>query len=146
MQLLHRNADISQAGAQTQSSFSVAAPLIGAALVTGVSGGFLFAAILTLSTLFHFSGVWWYRMAQAHGHLQLYGWAGLFVLGVAFHFLPRLRGAPLQKPEYLKTLVPIFIGSLFLRAVMIFAGNASSRRPEDYFQLTQPTARSRERK
>ncbi len=117
MQLLHRNTYIAQAGAQTQSGFTVVAPLLGGALATGVFGGFLFASILTLSVLFHFSGVWWYRMAQAHGHLQLYGWAGLFVLGVAYHFLPRLRGAPLQKPKYLQTLVPIFLSSLTLRAI-----------------------------
>ncbi len=46
-------------------------------------------------------------MAQAHGHLQLYGWAGLFILGVAFHFLPRLRGAPLAIPW----LVPWILGA-----------------------------------
>ena len=35
---------------------------------------------------------------QVHGHWQLFGWVGLFVVGVAYHVLPRLLGAPL--PSY----------------------------------------------
>ena len=32
---------------------------------------------------------------QVHGHWQLFGWVGLFVVGVAYHILPRLTGVPL---------------------------------------------------
>ena len=35
---------------------------------------------------------------QVHGHWQLFGWVGLFVVGVAYHILPRLTGVPL--PSY----------------------------------------------
>jgi hypothetical protein len=35
---------------------------------------------------------------QVHGHWQLFGWVGLFVVGVAYHVLPRLVGLPL--PSY----------------------------------------------
>jgi uncharacterized protein involved in response to NO len=35
---------------------------------------------------------------QVHGHWQLFGWVGLFVVGVAYHVLPRLVGRPL--PSY----------------------------------------------
>ncbi|MCI0655658.1 MAG: DUF542 domain-containing protein, partial [Acidobacteria bacterium] len=35
---------------------------------------------------------------QVHGHYQLFGWVGLFVVGVAYHILPRLTGIPL--PSY----------------------------------------------
>ena len=37
-------------------------------------------------------------LIQVHGHYQLFGWAGLFVVGVAYHILPRLSGRPL--PSY----------------------------------------------
>src|SRR3989442_15843989 len=78
-----------------QEPFTRVAPLLGAALLLGTGGGFVLATVLTLTLALHLSvGPWWAAMAQAHGHLQLYGWAGLFVLGEAFHFLPRLRGAP----------------------------------------------------
>jgi hypothetical protein len=35
---------------------------------------------------------------QVHGHWQLFGWVGLFVVGIAYHVLPRLVGVPL--PSY----------------------------------------------
>jgi len=94
-----------------QQPFSRVAPLLRAALLLGTGGGFALATVLTLTAAFAISiGPWWSATAQAHGHLQLYGWAGLFVLGVAFHFLPRLRGAPLAAPR----LVPWILGTLVL--------------------------------
>ena len=33
------------------------------------------------------SGVW----IQAHGHAQIFGWIGSFILGIGFHSIPRLR-------------------------------------------------------
>ncbi|HEV8200706.1 MAG TPA: DUF542 domain-containing protein [Candidatus Polarisedimenticolia bacterium] len=36
---------------------------------------------------------------QVHGHWQLFGWVGLFVVGVAYHILPRLTGVPLPSPR-----------------------------------------------
>ena len=96
---------------QHQQPFSRVAPLLRAALLLGTGGGFALATVLTLTAAFAISiGPWWSATAQAHGHLQLYGWAGLFVLGVAFHFLPRLRGAPLAAPR----LVPWILGTLVL--------------------------------
>ena len=32
---------------------------------------------------------------QVHGHYQLFGWVALFVVGIAYHILPRLTGIPL---------------------------------------------------
>ncbi len=90
-----------------QRPFALVAPSLGAALLLGTAGGFVFATLLTLTLALNLSiGPWWSALAQAHGHLQLYGWAGLFVVGVAFHFLPRLRGTPLALPR----LVPWMIG------------------------------------
>jgi hypothetical protein len=34
-------------------------------------------------------------LIQVHGHWQLFGWVGLFVVGIAYHILPRLTGTPL---------------------------------------------------
>ncbi|HEV8191205.1 MAG TPA: NnrS family protein [Ktedonobacterales bacterium] len=101
-----------------QRPFALVAPLLRAALVLGASGGFLLAAILTLTRALQIpSGLWWVALAQAHGHLQLYGWAGFFVLGVAFHFLPRLRGAPLAMPLLVPWILGEMLGSLVLRTV-----------------------------
>lgn len=103
------------ASRQDQAAFGLVAPWLLAALTLGVVGGFAMAA--TLTTTYAFSqglGVWWLALAQAHGHLQLYGWAGLFALGVALHFVPRLRGEGLALQRY----VPWFMGALLLGLVL----------------------------
>src|SRR5215469_10074044 len=100
-----------------QRPFALVAPFLGAALVAGTVGGFLFATVLTLSLALKVSlGPWWAAIAQAHGHLQLYGWAGLFVLGVALHFLPRLRGTPLALPRLVPWILGLQVTGLVFRA------------------------------
>lgn len=104
------------AGTTRQEPFARVTPLLRSALVIGPCGGFLFATILTITAAFHQNtGAWWIALAQAHGHLQLYGWAGLFVLGVALHFLPRLRGAPLATPQFIPWIVGLQVTSIILR-------------------------------
>jgi uncharacterized protein involved in response to NO len=98
--------------------FSRVTPMLKRALLMGAGGGFVLATVLTLARAFSVPlGAWWEATAQAHGHLQLYGWAGLFVLGVAFHFLPRLRGAPLTGARFIPWLLGVVSASLILRAV-----------------------------
>ena len=31
---------------------------------------------------------------QAHGHAQVFGWIGSFILGIGFHSIPKRRGVP----------------------------------------------------
>ncbi|MFL5666030.1 MAG: hypothetical protein ACJ8BW_32485 [Ktedonobacteraceae bacterium] len=101
-----------------QEPFSLVAPILQAALFMGAGGGFLLATILTVTRALSMPlGTWWTAVAQAHGHLQLYGWAGLFVLGVALHFLPRLRGTPLAGARLVPWLLGIISVSLVLRAI-----------------------------
>ena len=104
--------------ARHQEPFSRVAPLLEAALLLGAGGGFALATILTLTSALAVPlGPWWTALAQAHGHLQLYGWAGLFVLGVTFHFLPRLRGTPLVAPWLVPWILGVQVGGLLLRAL-----------------------------
>jgi len=63
-------------------------------------------------------GPWWLATIQAHGHLQLFGWGGLMVLGVGFFFLPRLRGAPLTAPNLLPWILGLLGSGLAMRAVV----------------------------
>jgi uncharacterized protein involved in response to NO len=101
-----------------QEPFSRVAPLLSAALLLGTGGGFVLATVLTLTQALHVPlGSWWEALVQAHGHLQLYGWAGLFVLGVALHFFPRLRGAPLAMPKLVPRLLGALVTGLLLRAL-----------------------------
>jgi len=101
-----------------QEPFWRVAPMVKTALLMGACGGFVLATVLTVSRAFSVPlGAWWEAVVQAHGHLQLYGWAGLFVLGVALHFFPRLRGAPLVGARFIPWLTGMVIASMALRAV-----------------------------
>src|SRR5579864_7913077 len=74
---------------QHQEPFAVVAPTVVAALWMGAAGGFVLASALSVTLAMRVPlGLWWLALAQAHGHIQLYGWAGLFVLGIALHFVP----------------------------------------------------------
>lgn len=60
--------------------------------------------------------VWQAAAAQAHGHLQLFGWGGLMVLGVGLHFLPRLVSVPLTQPRLVRPALWLLVAGLVLRA------------------------------
>jgi len=101
-----------------QQPFTLVAPMLRAALLLGAAGGFALASALSVSLALRLPlGPWWAALAQAHGRLQVFGWAGVFVLGVAFHFLPRLRGAPLRWPQVVPWLLGAQVAGLLLRAL-----------------------------
>jgi uncharacterized protein involved in response to NO len=101
-----------------QQPFTLVTPMLRAALLVGAAGGFVLASALSVSLALRLPlGPWWLALAQAHGRLQVFGWVGLFVLGVAFHFLPRLRGAPLRWPRAVPWLLGAQVAGLLLRAL-----------------------------
>lgn len=103
---------------QAHVPFERTSPYLRAALLLASGGGFALATLLTLAPLFNVPlGNWWPATVQTHGHLQLYGWAGLFVAGVALYFLPRLRGIPLVRPALLPWILGAEVTSLILRFV-----------------------------
>ena len=65
-------------------------PFIAASLLIGIFGGFALALVLSIDAAEGFSlGTRWFAVAQAHGHLQLIGFAGLFIAGMALRLAPR---------------------------------------------------------
>src|SRR4051794_23047146 len=79
----------------TNAERAVWSPFVRAALGLAISAGFGLGGLLFATSALHLpGGTWWAAAAQAHGHLQLFGWVGLPVCGIGWHFLPRLRGAP----------------------------------------------------
>jgi len=104
---------------RSQASFAQVAPVFQAALLLGAGGGFLLASVLTVTSMSGVPlGTWWLALAQAHGNLQMFGWAGLFVVGVSLHFLPRLRGAPLVATWPIRWIIWGQAVALCLRAVV----------------------------
>ncbi len=93
-------------------------PFIFAALAIALTAGFGYAAIIVAALAFNWNlGVWWIAMVQAHGHAQLFGWAGLFILGVGLFFLPRLRGTTLARAELAPWALTLIVVGIALRAL-----------------------------
>lgn len=93
-------------------------PFIFAALAIALTAGFGYGAIGVAALAFKLPlGVWWIALAQAHGHAQLFGWAGLFVIGVGLFFLPRLRGAKLARIELAPWALACLVVGIALRAL-----------------------------
>ncbi|MCS7312845.1 MAG: hypothetical protein NZ742_08035, partial [Acidobacteria bacterium] len=66
---------------------------------------------------------------QVHGHLQLVGWAGLFIMGVSLFFLPRLAATPLTRPGWVSPILGCTVGGLLLEALPRLVGSRSSGSP-----------------
>jgi len=55
---------------------------------------------------------------QAHGHAQLYGWVGLFIVGVAYYALPRFKNYPLRRLRLAKGTFFLFAAGILLRSIV----------------------------
>ena len=87
-----------------------------AALVAALGAGFPLGAHLTFVIGFGFSiSAGYTSFVQTHGHVQLVGWAGLFVMGISLHFIPRLAGVPIARPQWLSRLVWLMAAGLTMR-------------------------------
>ncbi len=93
-------------------------PFVAASLLLAITGGFGLGAFLMEAAARHaVSGAWWEAAAQAHGHLQVFGWAGLMVIGVSLHVLPRLRGTSLAYPNGTRLVCALLVIGLVARTV-----------------------------
>ncbi len=93
-------------------------PYIWAAIAFALTAGFGYAAVLVAALAMHLpQGAWWVASIQAHGHAQLFGWAGLFVLGVGLFFVPRLRGTTLARAELAPWALVCFVVGITLHAL-----------------------------
>ncbi len=93
---------------------------IGAALASALLGGFALAVWLPLAATDVVPGIertaW---LVQAHGWLQVQGWAGLFVAGMALRLVPRFVGRrPLPRTVTLP-LLAVLIVPLGLRLAVL---------------------------
>lgn len=91
---------------------------IWAALAIAIVVGFAIGAYLAFVIGYGFPlGEGFSSLIQTHGHLQLVGWAGLFIMGVSLHFLPRLASVPLPSPHRIDRILWLMALGLFLRAL-----------------------------
>jgi len=94
-------------------------PFLRWSLVVALTLGFTTgAAMVLLSALKIPTGIAWVTHTQAHGVAQLFGWAGLFMMGVAFHVVPRFRNGPIDFPWPQRGILALVLAGIALR----FAG------------------------
>jgi len=88
------------------------------ALTTAIIAGFSIGAHLTAVVGFGFPlGKGFYSFIQTHGHVQLVGWAGMFIIGVSLHFIPRLASTPISQPQWLQRILWLIATGLLLRSI-----------------------------
>ncbi|MBM3946614.1 MAG: hypothetical protein FJ315_04330, partial [SAR202 cluster bacterium] len=75
-------------------------PFLIASLAVALTMGFTTGTVLLLTAVLGLpAGSWWLTHAETHGSAQLFGWAGLFTMGIAYHVVPRFRGGELAFPR-----------------------------------------------
>lgn len=103
---------------------------IGGALAVAVLGGFALAIALPLAAALGWEwGVRWRALAQAHGHLQVVGWLGLFIAGMAFRLAPRFAGRPLRFASVTPVALALLAVGLLARALAQPALDLPGTRP-----------------
>ena len=99
-----------------QATFSQG--FIWTALVMALGAGFPIGAHLTFVIGFGFPiSAGYASFVQIHGHVQLMGWVGLFVMGVSLYFIPRLAGVPIARSWWLPCLVWLMGAGLVIRTI-----------------------------
>lgn len=89
-----------------------------AALAMALGAGFAIGAHLTFVLGFGFPvGQGFASFVQTHGHVQLVGWAGLMIMGISLHFIPRLTGVPLARPRWPGRILWLMVLGLGLRSI-----------------------------
>ena len=89
-----------------------------AALTAALGAGLPIGAHLTAVLGFGFPpGRGFASFVQTHGHVQLIGWAGLCIIGISLHFVPRLAGVPIARPPWLGRILWLMAAGLVLRSV-----------------------------
>jgi len=106
-------------------------PFVRAAIVVALTLGFTTATvILILVASGETIGLAWSTYLQSHGVAQLFGWAGLFIAGIAMHVVPRFRGdAPIRFPWPQRAILTLVLTGISLRAIGQIAHESPTSEP-----------------
>jgi uncharacterized protein involved in response to NO len=100
----------------TQAEFQIG--YIWVALATAIFAGFAIGAHLAFVIAFDFPlGRGFAGLIQTHGHVQLVGWAGLFIIGISLHIIPRLASVPIANPGWIHPILVLMAAGLLLRSL-----------------------------
>jgi len=92
-------------------------PFLIVALLAGPEMGFLLGAGILTALMTGARGPMLGPLIHAHGTFQLLGFAGLFVIGLSFHVVPRFRGSPpMPHPAPQHAVLALVTGGVLVRA------------------------------
>jgi hypothetical protein len=92
-------------------------PFVAAAIFFGLIVGFPLGFTLAHAAAQQASlGGRWASLMQVHGHLQLMGWLGLFVMGMGFRLIPRFTGVRVRPAALVPLTFLLTASGLILRA------------------------------
>ena len=92
-------------------------PFVLAAFALAILGGFSLALALPIDALFRGLSLSWVEHAQVHGHVQAFGFAALFIVGVSYRIGPRFSGNPIQHPRLVAPSFYLLCGGVVARFV-----------------------------
>ena len=103
---------------------------IASAILLGVFGGFGLGAYLVYSLAFEQSlSQAFSAMIQVHGHLQLLGWTGLFIIGISLFKLPRLMSSRKLSLNTSRAIFSTLVIGLILKSlaqIQLFSSNTET--------------------
>ncbi|HUG55863.1 MAG TPA: NnrS family protein [Candidatus Limnocylindrales bacterium] len=90
---------------------------LGASMLVALTAGFGLGAwlLLHLTLAVPVPEGGWTALVQLHGHAQLFGFAGLLVMGIGYRVLPRFRGADDPAPLVMAASLGLVTTGLLLR-------------------------------
>ncbi len=93
-------------------------PFVAGAIISGLIIGFPLGLVLAHAAAQGSNlGGRWAALAQAHGHLQLLGWLGLFVMGMGFRLVPRFTGTRIRPAGLVPVTFCLMVAGLLLRTI-----------------------------
>lgn len=105
-----------QAAGAAWSAQRLYRPYVRVAIVVALSLGFSTGAgALLLPALGVARGTWWITHIQAHGAVQIFGWAGLFTMGLAWHVVPRFRNTAQSFPWPQRATLALVLAGIVMR-------------------------------
>lgn len=91
------------------------------ALWLAILGGFSLGAHIALPMGFGWNLPPFYHIwVQTHGHMQLIGWTGLFIIGVSLYFMPRFVKVPLPYQFLTRWILILITTGLIIRTGSLF--------------------------
>ncbi len=101
-------------------------PFVRSAFILSILLGFATGSGMLVADSFGVDrGIWWITHAQAHGMAQIFGFTGLFTMGISFHVVPRFRNGRLRFPLPQRVALYSVLGGVILR----FSGQSIDEHP-----------------